>query len=154
MWSHYAKSHTGFCIGYDTEKIKVCAKYFYEITKPGNKVIDYYIINYTRLYPKITPFPDIRDPGAYIAKLKSKSADWKYEKEWRLVINQTEPIDNRIVEIPIDAIVEVYLGLKMLAQHRNVIIDALRKLGYKGKIFKANQDKYNYRLLFTEIPFP
>ena len=67
MWSHYAKQHEGFCIGYDYQKHK-----------------DYlYPINYQNHF-----FTDEMVMMAIDKAKISKAEEWGYEKEWRFVVTQ------------------------------------------------------------------
>jgi len=151
MWSHYANSHKGFCIGYDTKRIEPYVREHYKLILQKNNLTLYIKIKYANQYPKIIPIPKPGDFSAYKKRLETKYADWQYEKEWRLTVNQNEQLYERVIKIPIDSIVEIYLGLRMPHTHIANIIFELRRLNYEGKLYKAEQDKYSYQLKFNEI---
>lgn len=73
MWSHYARSHTGFCIGFDDEVL--------------NSIEDFQVkgpIEYSDYIPEFKYFSQ----GAkdfYKAVFLNKSNFWAYEKEFRVV---------------------------------------------------------------------
>ncbi|WP_273241722.1 DUF2971 domain-containing protein [Hyphomonas atlantica corrig.] len=80
MWSHYAASHTGFCIEYDFGALpytdlrnRMCFPVFYR-----NKRTD--VSRYLAVRPR-RRFNNLI--GTYLSLIKSR--DWEYEKEWRLV---------------------------------------------------------------------
>lgn len=151
LWSHYADSHKGFCIGYNAEKIKSCAIEFFRSTNKGSKLINFLKNKYVSEYMDFIPEPTHNDPTAYLLRLVTKFMDWEYEKEWRLAVNQNEPIYDRIVNIPIEAIVEINLGFRITQADRANIIFELKRLNYKGKLYQAKQGRYSYRMIFNEI---
>ena len=78
MWSHYAKDHTGVC---------------FEFTRAaGNCLGDEDMcspVMYVRHYPHIDLGQMLKPDGSTISLLmKTKSDDWSYEKEWRLITEQ------------------------------------------------------------------
>lgn len=78
MWSHYASSHTGFCIGYSKSEIKsVCNKF--------NK------INYCNEMPiTIVDGENFKVYNRFNKIIYSNCVDWSYENEWRAVYNIRE----------------------------------------------------------------
>jgi hypothetical protein len=105
LWSHYANLHTGFCVGFILEKVKSA----FPFSKMGE-------VKYHK-YPSIDPQERL-DPKKYIGtsfkKTHYKSEDWEYEKEFRLtrLIEKEMTIQDRLVNLPNDAIAEITLGLK------------------------------------------
>jgi len=128
MWSHYANGHRGMCIGLNTEKIPVppekgyCSK-----------------ITYRRERVPIGP-----RNAAKIAL--SKSVEWRYEKEWRILMakcdltsgskpispgkdgKRTEP--GHFLKLPCNALESIWFGAKVNSDHRARI---LRLLGCAGR---------------------
>jgi hypothetical protein len=102
MWSHYASSHTGFCIGFD----------FNLLNKPGlfnqGSPVDY-PVNYPQIDPLDKDFINIA-----IKKTTVKSIDWQYEYEYRLIKvfwpNVLSEKD-RMLLLPDNCIKEVIIGL-------------------------------------------
>jgi len=73
MWSHYADSHKGVCLIYDSEErpIKRWKNFkFYKIKYDVNRQIDVLTYGFEK---------------AFYALLTTKSIDWEYEKEHRLI---------------------------------------------------------------------
>ncbi|OEE15555.1 DUF2971 domain-containing protein [Aliivibrio fischeri] len=89
MWSHYADEHKGICIGYDTNSLLpisgVSLKtqllpvgYFDEKDLTRNAYL---------LYVRSNMGADVNMLIDYILGLMAtKSNDWRYEKEWRLLV--------------------------------------------------------------------
>lgn len=93
MWSHYADSHKGVCIGFDPEKMAAFPPFR---------------IKYSELRPSINLRTDNGIP--IIEKgLLTKSDHWQYEREWRLIERKfTGPFD-----IPRDCIKYVVFGARI-----------------------------------------
>jgi hypothetical protein len=74
MWSHYANKHSGFCVEYEVAD---------KLTKPE---VSLQKVHYSTGYVKF----DVMSFHTRIARtvndmLTTKSADWSYEQEWRLI---------------------------------------------------------------------
>ncbi|NDL64326.1 DUF2971 domain-containing protein [Acerihabitans arboris] len=76
MWSHYARSHTGFCIGFD-DSIADCIE-------------DYAVfgdVNYSQAVPGFNYFTETLENFA-VAMFLHKGLPWAYEKEFRIVTDK------------------------------------------------------------------
>lgn len=97
MWSHYAADHRGICIGFDADKdfYRLAAQVSYEEEMP------------------ICDFLKREQEGGAESVLKSalltKSKDWSYEKEWRVLKNERPP--EEIGAIVAEAIENGYDGV-------------------------------------------
>lgn len=120
MWSHYSNNHKGFCIGYETSKIKTITK--------------------NSLFPVF--YQDILFPLEKTGKLNSliKFTDWKYEKEWRLIANETflsmKPS-------------KIYLGVKFDEKH----LDYFKSIASEKncKLYKMYMNYSKYKLEAKKI---
>jgi hypothetical protein len=98
MWSHYAEAHTGICLEFDTNHPL--------FGKATIKVI------YLSTYPAL----DLVDEG--VEALFTKSADWSYEAEWRLIAEErmfgrssvTVKTDDDFLRIPSGVLKAVIIG--------------------------------------------
>lgn len=88
MWSYYANSHKGVCLGFDLVNDK-------ELVKNCHKV------QYSKHF-------NVGDES-YI--YFTKSEEWQHEKEWRIVTFESEYIN-------IDSLCAIYLGYKMSAEDK------------------------------------
>lgn len=70
MWSHYADSHMGVCLGFDP-------KVSHFVTAQP--------VRYTRSRPIVDPTVQSKTQ-MLDASLYTKSLDWAYEEEWRIVL--------------------------------------------------------------------
>jgi hypothetical protein len=109
MWSHYSNNHTGFCIGYNRDKLE--KSNFFEIC--GN-------VQYSDEYPKVDPLDEDFFKIAII-QTHTKAADWQYEKEYRLakIFDENE---KRTISVPDDFFEEIILGLNVSDNDKAKII--------------------------------
>lgn len=143
MWSHYADSHQGFCVEYNIGKWDnndIRKKLMY----PVNYTSDFFdftnhLINriehsdFNNLYPIISG--------------STKSLEWEYEKEWRLIfaIGDSFPSQN----YPLNCQTKVYIGSRMCKKKRTEIIEIceIRKI----KVYDAVPSNDKYEILFERI---
>ena len=113
MWSHYSENHKGFCIGFKEESLRQSGLF----GKGGT-------VFYGDDFPKIKPNPnfDITMRDSFL-KTHTKSLDWQYEEEYRIVtLSYPEPL-NRVVNIPKNFIAEIILGIEISLIHRSEILN-------------------------------
>lgn len=139
MWSHYANDHKGFCVGFYTERLsneiqdllpnQMLKGGLIEVFKGG-------FVDYKEEFPLLKPLVPINKNKKeivenYIIGLKTKAKNWEYENEYRLVrikLDPNEPVlKNRKVNLTVDCIAEVTLGLKISKSHEKQITEICRK---------------------------
>ena len=64
MWAHYATGQTGICIGFSTEELKTA----------------FFKVNYEE-----RDLSEFSGPEGLLLAMTTKSRDWAYEAEWRLI---------------------------------------------------------------------
>lgn len=102
MWGHYANSHKGFCVGFDTK----------ELLKAEN--VDFVgKVEYYSEFPVIIPNGSLE--FQFQKQIFSKWDRWAYEDEYRLTKNH---IENRKVRLPKAAFKEIILGYQMSPKDR------------------------------------
>jgi len=116
MWSIYSDYHKGFCVGFREEKLREYgfAGRIKQVTYDDN-------------FPKLKPFvakkkEDMIKP--IFIQLFTKSSDWIFEQEYRLVNNyfDNEPLPfERLIYIQDDVFAEVILGINISNSDRNEI---------------------------------
>lgn len=95
FWAHYARNHTGFCVGFDEAALK---------SLEDIEQADW--VSYTRTAPVFNPFKEL--PEAFQKKVVfHKSEAWKYEGEFRLLLRKHGKLD-----LPSGAIREVIIGCR------------------------------------------
>ena len=127
MWSHYANLHKGFCIEYEIPNYS---------NENAHLFHNLYPVIYSEQRKSVLPYclnaltnKDVTDYalwGMYKYGLLTKSMDWKYQDEWRLVsydtmLSQDEEYNCRFFDIK-----KVYLGSKMDKAERLKIIKSCK----------------------------
>lgn len=129
MWAHYADGHNGFCIEYDFSS---------EFRK------DMISFNHVK-YAKVDLSKDTLSlPEAFA----TKSKEWKYENEVRLISYQCDSNDDHI-PISLDnksSISAIYFGLKCSKDRISIIKSMLQGRGVKLYQMKAVGSSIPYRL--------
>ena len=154
MWSHYAKSHKGFCIGYNSSKLGDSVLKYVESLNPTYKWVAYVKVDYSKEYPEIKPSTDLENSDDFANRLAFKFDHWRYEEEWRLTVGVSRgemPFSERIVKIPKEAIAEIYLGMHMSEENIAEIISILKQIGYKCPLFQMKKIEYSYQLAYNKI---
>ncbi|MDH1659889.1 DUF2971 domain-containing protein [Stenotrophomonas sp. GD03777] len=104
LWSHYAASHTGFCVGFDKSLMQDHAD-----------VVGHGAVEYKESSPVFNFFTENPDDFARKAVFH-KSSEWEYEEEFRIVFNTPG-----IKSIPMEAVKEVILGCRASAKMKQYV---------------------------------
>lgn len=145
MWSHYSQNHTGFVLGFNTN----------EFTQHIEKV------KYPKNRPKYNPATIKSNPETNIKPiLISKSEDWEYEDEFRLIIdiskkdpNSKLKSDKNFIHLKFNSnsIKNIFIGHKT-SESDIEQITRLRNTSYKhARIFQAYLSKTHFALSFKKI---
>lgn len=91
MWAHYADCHRGFALEFDATH-----PFFDQRRNPNEAYRHVMKVVYARERPAITMFDRRADPEQWADKiieqvLLTKSVDWSYEREWRMLLPLDEP---------------------------------------------------------------
>jgi len=113
MWGHYTKCHRGFVVEFDPSHGLLAsgdvAKMEYSVSRPFAEEKDYRKI------------------------LLTKSTEWAYEQEHRLIIplnralvaKRRDGLEKHYVQLPLDAVKAVYFGCRMEPKARDEILASL-----------------------------
>lgn len=103
MWGHYANSHKGFCLEYDTK----------DICKMFNS-FEIMPILYNNEYSFTIPKDNKYDIRKFQMELiYTKAYEWNYEKEWRLCIYNTDKMGVSGFLSPFTVPKSAFLGCKI-----------------------------------------
>ena len=137
MWSHYANSYRGFCIGYDFSEMIEMYK--------GNILP----VLYTDELTSIQKYLNIKNKyTAGVHATVSKSTVWKYENEWRIISSLCKTEKDKLINAPIPK--DLYFGSKINSNTRTNLIEIARTNNIRN-IFDITFDKKNFTLLFQPI---
>jgi hypothetical protein len=128
MWSHYTDNHKGLVIGFDASHM------FFLGNQWKNGALDLAAANkviYTNERPQFRFLNEINKTGVFL----TKSPEWEYEGEWRMVrtIEETDEI-----LYPDDGGL-IYLKSVPPAAIRSVILGAASSIGTQRRVLKAIQ---------------
>ncbi len=137
MWAHYADSHTGVCLGFNTDNDT-----FREALK----------IDYVEEYPEMLLSDD--DETSLIAPLLSKSSDWEYEDEFRLIAQESSfgkisgmPITNDGEwELPPGSLTEILIGCRATEDTIKAVKHIADKSPFRPAVYKMKVDPAQYKL--------
>jgi hypothetical protein len=134
MWAHYAKSHTGFCIGFN--KVELYKSTQGTIAK----------VEYENDFPKIPLFNESFEDIKML--IITKSIDWKYEDEYR-IIRISSPIKR--FKLNDTAIKEIVFGCMIKPKIREKIITIVQTKSSKIKLYDCVMDDREFKLNPVEI---
>jgi hypothetical protein len=123
MWAHYAQNHKGFVIEFDGKH-----EYFHRQDNPSDDFHYVRKVNYSIFRPNICLTPETAT-----VMLLTKSEDWKYEQEWRMlswledssVINEVDGEPIHLFSFSPTCITGIIFGCRMLPQSRKEMIEYL-----------------------------
>lgn len=131
MWSHYADSHTGFCIEYDFNNIKWENLLVYPLPVLYSKerpLIPYYIWGGKDIE---------KAKKELMIGLLTKDIVWSYENEWRFIIRKQDKTE--LVMPPISCI---YLGANIENDNKIKIMNIAKKFNIPVKQMTIDRGKY------------
>jgi hypothetical protein len=135
MWSHYAASHTGVCVGFDNT---IHNQIFAEAKQ----------VDYSRNYESLRNLTGDEKRQIEIVFF-TKSRDWAYEKEWRIL----DMKEGGIRQIPPSTVKTIILGCRMAAHMRAKILSLATKRREKVKILRARKHSSEFALDLEELEF-
>jgi hypothetical protein len=152
MWSHYASSHTGICIGFD-------------INLPFDPIFGHgYEVIYQDEYPNICVLEQdlilaaalknetVNSVGEdHMTKMfYTKSTCWEYEDEMRY-IRPSARFGVGLMEFPRHKVKEVILGSNMLIAEESRILSIIENSYSNIRTYKAIVSSGEYKLQFSRI---
>ncbi len=145
MWAHYSKSHTGFVVGFNSS---------HSFFSKCNDDYEYFGVRRVRYYRKRQKQYAANNSVDFMVNFFSKSYNWRYEKEWRVIQSGISKLNEYgvigLVEVDYTAIKSIYLGLNVDSQ-----VEALaRKFSaeHDGVLLKkANLHPSQYTIEFIDI---
>lgn len=168
MWSHYADNHKGFCVEYDLELLKKDIQfslkdYEFYYNKSEYLLEKNIALIKAGLFPVEYTCNRINIPITKLKKLEFdslgninnnckineliyktfivKSANWNYEKEWRLIIDGkiSSFYDNKL---PFPYAKKIYLGCKANTELIDSLIEIGKRIGVEVVLLKMDSKKF------------
>lgn len=143
MWSHYAESHKGMCIGFDLEKL-----YFGLRDLVTESTI--LCVKYSRKFEPVNYF---EEKYSVLNCMRVKSHHWKYEKEIRITISPINFSKSNSILLPIEAgsINRIYFGSKMSTKNEDTLIEICKKKFANSRLLKMELNKYSFNLKTKKV---
>lgn len=150
MWSHYAQSHHGVVLEFDTD--------FAPFSNGIMKEVKY---SSTRFDFGVEDYSNTEDINNMVLDLlSSKGLDWAYEKEWRLIydIKQNKEsiiwrdnYNNPVVKLDLDSIKNIYIGRRAKESDFRTLKGILIEKGLdsKIKVKKTKLSQVGYKIEIT-----
>ena len=129
MWSHYAASHAGLCLGF---RVAADASFFAR-AQP---------VCYSEEYPSIDMLNDLPQKQVE-AFILTKAKGWTYEHEWRIVDHDTGPGENAFIS---GALCEIVFGSKMEKSDRAFVRECIAERAQLVKFYEAHPAAGTYAL--------
>lgn len=145
MWAHYADGHRGFCVGFDTQKLRS----FCKIVEHKGIFIWFDKINYHEKLPQIDPYK-MTDQELVTTMTYSKSARWSYEEEYRLMCADRS---DYLIKIDPNIISHVLLGSSCSEDNRLAVIDILKSRVDNIPLSIAVQKENEGGITFKQIKY-
>ena len=165
MWSHYADSHKGFALEYDTsvfqlkcrscDKIKQCNQAavcnIYPVVYDSQR---YEATDYLAWYIAKGLGVPIKNPDIFAASksLLYKSPQWSYEREWRLIVSRLNDLQNKtpvcIYNIRPKAI---YYGMDISSINKKLLHMIAKEKGITEYQMDIDAKSFNYSMKVEKL---
>jgi len=156
MWSHYANSHHGLCIGFEIKIqdnllfIKIAKDYLNKLLSFGHLPISK--VEYSDDCP--TPYKIFDDSIDLLKFLKNKGKSWEYEQEHRIILPYGE-INKNIIRFDKSVLKKVILGYKIKDTFKQQVLEIIANEyisnGYIVDVFQSSLSDSRYELNIEKI---
>ncbi len=146
MWSHYADCHKGFCIEYDLnqwQKDDIRRRLLYPVIYQNE------LFDFTDYLIQSIGYKKFNNLYAIIS-CATKSDQWKYEKEWRMIFNVGPGFNED--DYRMNCQKRVILGCRMDEDYKKEVISICQ--ANKLEICQAKVSLKKYELEFEDIYKP
>jgi hypothetical protein len=164
MWSHYANSHHGFVLEYDTKAFQLRCQ-FCDQSKQCNKaaICNLYPVIYQKQRYDATdflgwyigrsiglPIKNL-DTFASLKALLYKSPQWSYEKEWRLIVSKMNDFQDK-TPVCIDHLepTAIYYGTRISPINRKMLHLIAKEKGIQEYQMYIDNKSYSYSVKFRK----
>jgi Protein of unknown function (DUF2971) len=138
LWSHYADSHKGICIGFDANRppIAVSMK-----------------VHYQDDYPEIE-YPLAKGAKGFVPAL-TKSTSWAYEQEFRSILVPTAPDQPPHNEtsffLEAETITNIYLGANISDAHRDFVLSLVARSRITPQVWQSVISSNSFSISFRQV---
>ncbi|MDO4446497.1 MAG: DUF2971 domain-containing protein [Bacillota bacterium] len=141
MWAHYANNHSGMCVEYELMKINEQLGFSPVPVIYNNERVKFSSINQDRIESDMVK--------VFVESLTSKSFEWSYEKEWRIIRDEDACGDRWDIQKKgalLDMIRprSIILGCMVKPEFEKIVREYCQE--YRVNLYKMEKDLYLYRL--------
>ena len=158
MWSHYAKSHRGICVGFETAIqdnllfIKIDDPKHYPNDLLSRGLLPIFKVEYSDKCPE--PYKYFDDSEHLLTFLQTKAESWRYEQEHRIILPYGE-INRNIIRFDKSALKELLLGCNIQDKFRQQVLELIANEylsnGYSVDVFQSHLSTSRYELDIEKI---
>lgn len=134
MWSHYSRSHSGFCVGLNSYLL------YKQVNGIPNKVI------YETEFPEFGLFDDRGE--SFVKSTFYKSEIWEYEDEYRIVKNS---YSRKVVTLSPDILEEIIFGAKMEQSLRFELLELINDKYPDARVYEFKLHGSRFEMVKTQI---
>jgi len=139
MWSHYAESHRGLCLEFDTTKELLFNETF--------------SVHYSNEYPSIDLIKmGLNTKDEFRKAVLVKSKHWQYEHEWRILRPKSFGGPGIYAFQP-ESVTGVILGALISPEDKNKIINWVKNYPTKIAVFQAKINRTKYQLDIDPVEY-
>ncbi len=140
MWSHYADSHKGFCVGLDLEIL------FRNLIHQKKFFLDTVKYISSDYLPEIPLFAD--HVAAVRTLITTKSSQWSYENEFRIIKIEGS---REVIKMPVEAVAEIIIGCNMPSKEKDEVYRLAKSNFPTAQIFETAISSEKFTLDFRPI---
>ena len=147
LWGHYADGHRGFCVGLGADRIR----HLQELVARDNRLLQLVRVEYEKNMPQINLFASILEDtweAESMKVLKTKSKEWDYEQEWRLVLWNATQVALQAGSLIVS---EITLGCRVDPNRRTELLLFMDKIEAPIPVYEAVKHRTEFRFQFVKI---
>lgn len=165
MWSHYADSHKGFALEYDTSVFQLKCQSCDKIKQCNHAAVcNIYPVVYDRQRYDATDYLawyitkglgiPIKNPDTFAAckSLLYKSPQWSYEREWRLIVSRLNDFQNK-TPVCINNIrpKAIYYGMDISSINKKLLHMIAKEKGITEYQMDIEAKSFNYSMKVEKL---
>jgi hypothetical protein len=138
MWSHYADKHRGFCIEYDFKSLPLINK---------TSVLLYPVVYQSELFDITDYIKSEKNSLSILLGIRAaitKSKEWEYEREWRLI--RPFEIFTQEMEQDVPLPTAIYAGVRISSENNDFLKQYCKRT--KISLFQAEMDEHKFKINF------
>jgi hypothetical protein len=159
LWSHYAKNHSGICLGFEVHHKISNGNWMHLCNEDVSKLRPVPsvpsgalpLIKITYDDRKPTPYNPLRDSQERVNEFAfQKYKSWEYQSEYRIVLHKNQIHNNTAHYNPVE-LKEIIFGINTNPAYIKKVIDVINKLPEKGKWIDIYQAFRGYNKYSVDI---